>query len=86
MKEKIENVIKNIFSISLVTAILGGGVIFLMFVLALIIGGGTGEMLATSAADKIMPYFIRLASIAVLAGLVSIYINGKHSLSMSDKE
>ena len=86
MKEKIENLLKIIFSLTLVTAILGGGVIFLMFVMAIIIGGPNGEALATGAADTIMPYFIRLASISVLAGLLSMYIGGKHSLSMKDTD
>ncbi|OLS03206.1 hypothetical protein [Tissierella creatinophila] len=85
MKKKLETFIENIFSLSLIIAILGGGVIFLMFVIGLIIGGTKGEILAVNAAIKIMPYFIRLASIAVLSGLIWTYINGKHSLSMEDK-
>ena len=86
MKKNIENFIENIFSIALLIAILGGGVIFLMFVAALIMGGGSGEALATGASEKIMPYFIRLASLAILAGLVWMYIKGRHSLSMQDKD
>lgn len=84
MKENIQRFLRNIFSITLMIAIFGGGVIFIMFVVSLIIGGTSGESLALSAANYIMPVFIRLASIAVLSGLVWIYLKGRHSLSMED--
>lgn len=82
MKNKIENILEFIFSISLIIAILGGGVIFIMFVLALIIGGDRGGALAVNASKTIMPYFIRLSAIAVFSGLIRIYIKGEHELSM----
>ena len=85
MKNKIETIIENIFSLSLIVAILGGGIIFLMFVIGLIIGGANGELLAVNASTKIMPYFIRLASISVFSGLIWTYMKGQHSLSMEDK-
>lgn len=85
MKKKIEILIENIFSLSLIIAILGGGIIFSMFVIGLIIGGNNGELLAVNASTKVMPYFIRLASVAVFSGLIWTYMNGRHSLSMEDK-
>lgn len=84
MKKKILEIIKSLFSISLILAILGGGVIFLMFIIALIIGGSQGEYIAVNASDLIMPYFIKLAALAVLSGLLSIYIDGKHSLTLKE--
>lgn len=86
MKIKFQKIIDSIFSVSLVTAILGGGIIFLMFLMALIIGGASGEALATNASKVIMPYFIRIASLAVLCGLISIYISGKHPLSLNEEK
>lgn len=85
MREDINKVFETIFSISLIIAILGGGIIFLMFILAIIIGGGTGEVLATKASKEIMPYFIRSASIAITCGLLSFYISGDHALSLKEK-
>lgn len=84
MKKNIEKFLKATFSLALITAILGGGLIFLLFLVSLIMGGAGGESLATSAANDIMPIFIRLASVAILSGLAWIYLKGQHSLSMKD--
>lgn len=82
MKEKTQNIINRLFSLLITISIFGGGVIFLMYLIALIFGGNIGAKLATSASDIIMPHFIRIAAIAILFGLVSIYSNGIHSLSL----
>ena len=82
MKEKIDRVLRRLFSLFLVIAMLGGGIIFLMFLVALIVGGNLGASIAISAKETIMPYFIRSASISVLVGLISLYITGKHGLSL----
>lgn len=82
MKEKIDRVLRRLFSLFLVMAMLGGGIIFIMFLVALIVGGDLGESIAISARGTIMPFFIRSASISVLVGLISLYITGKHGLSL----
>lgn len=82
MKNKLECILKNIFSLFIIVAILGGGLIFIMFLVALIVGGDLGSSIAVSAKDVIMPYFIRFASIGVLAGLILSYIIGEHGLSL----
>lgn len=84
MKKKIEDIVESIFSLSLIIAIVGGGIIFLMFVAALIMGGASGEMIAVSASETIMPFFIRSASISILFGLIYVYISGEHALTMKD--
>lgn len=86
MKENIQKVVESIFSISLMISILGGGIVFLMFIIGIIIGGGTGEALAVKASKGVMPYFIRTATIAVLCGLISFYVTGKHTLSLEDEK
>ena len=85
MKDKLHNSASVVFSLFTITAIFGGGLIFAMFVGAIIIGGETGQMIATSAKNTVMPFFIRSASIGVFAGLISFYISGEHSLSL-DKD
>ncbi|WFA08099.1 hypothetical protein [Tissierella sp. Yu-01] len=84
MKEKSGNILNSIFSILILTAVLGGGIVFAMFILALIIGGNAGEILAVNAKDIVMPIFIRAAALAILSGLISSYIVGDHSLSIDD--
>lgn len=84
MKKKIESIVEAIFSLSLIIALIGGGIIFLMFIAALIMGGATGEMIAVGASESVMPYFIRAASISILSGLIYVYVSGEHALSMKD--
>ncbi|HLS52340.1 MAG TPA: hypothetical protein VK031_00065 [Tissierellaceae bacterium] len=86
MRKQIQKIVESIFSLSLIIAILGGGVIFCMFIIGIIIGGSTGESLAVSASKVVMPYFIRSAAIAVLCGLISFYTTGKHTLSLDEEE
>lgn len=86
MKAKLQKIIEALFSISLIIAILGGGIVFCMFIVAIIMGGASGEAMATSASKVIMPYFIRSASIAVLCGLISFYATGKHALSLEEEK
>lgn len=85
MKEKIHNTISSVFSFFIIIAIFGGGLVFAMFIVAIVMGGETGQQIALNAKNIVMPYFIRSASIGVLAGLISFYISGNHSLSF-DKD
>lgn len=86
MRKQIQKIVESIFSLSLIIAILGGGVIFTMFVIGIIVGGSTGESLAVSASSVVMPYFIRAAAIAMFCGLISFYITGQHTLSLEEEE
>lgn len=85
MREKLQNIVSAVFSVFTLIAILGGGVVFLMFVLSLVIGGETGEFIALSARKTVMPYFIRSATVGTLAGLISFYTTGLHALSIEKK-
>lgn len=82
MKENLLNILKSVFSIFILLSIFGGGFIFFIFLIGLIIGGDTGESLAVLASKTIMPYFIKMAAIGILSGLLSIYISREHHLSL----
>lgn len=58
-----------------------GLVVAVIFVVALVIGQDLGETLALLAGD-IMMWGIALAAVAVLAGLIYIYLDRSHSLLM----
>jgi len=82
IKKKLEDVLKSIFSIFIMIAMAGGAIIFLMFFVAIIMGGKGGEALAVSASKIYLPYFIKSASIAVISGLLLFYISDSHALSL----
>mgnify|MGYP000915483049 FL=1 len=86
MKASVKKIIMGIFSIFLIIAIAGGGVIFLMFLIGLIIAGPIGNSLALNAKNTVMPIIIRAATIAVFSGLIYYYLNGQHTLTMDDND
>lgn len=67
-------------------AVAGGALIFIMFMIALIVGGDAGSQLAVSAKGKYLPYFIKAAAIAVVSGLLVFYVGGSHTLSLSTEK
>lgn len=81
MFQKITTGMQTVYGwIALVTMALGFAV-FLMFCLALIIGGEGGAAVAT-AAGTIMGWGIRIAAIAILIGLISVYLKKDHTLNI----
>lgn len=82
MKDNFENFLSSTFSFFILLAIFGGGLVFILFVLALILGGQTGTNLAVSASTTIMPYFIKSAGISIIAGLLWIYSKKAHILTL----
>jgi hypothetical protein len=86
MRDRLEKIIESLFSIFLIIAIAGGGIVFLMFVIGIIVGGTTGNSLAVNANSVMLPIFIRSAAIAVLLGLIQHYVIGEHVLTMDEKD
>lgn len=82
--EKMIDLLRRVFSLFILLALLGGSLTFLIFMLALVIGGEMGGSMAVFASKTIMPYFIRLAALAMVVGLLVIYITGKHLLSLNE--
>lgn len=82
MREKLLNILEYIFSIAILIAVLGGGLVFLLHLIGLIIGGDTGSSISVFATRELMPYFIQTASLGMFAGLFTFYINKEHHLSL----
>jgi hypothetical protein len=61
-----------------------GLLVALLFLTGLIIGGTAGENLAV-VSGNLMTWSIRLATVAVLAGIINIYFSKRHTLTM-DKD
>ena len=85
MKEKLTNLLVNIFGVFVSISILGGVFVFASYVIGIIIGGDSGTALMVNAYTKWVPYFIKSATIAVMIGLIVFYVTGKHTLSLKDE-
>lgn len=82
-KQVFENLLRSIFSIFIMIAIAGGVITFLLFVVAIIMGGDAGGQLAVNIKNIYLPYFIKAASIGVISGLILFYVSDTHALSLS---
>lgn len=84
MRQKIEKILQKIYGITLTISFFAGLLPLVPFIVALFIGGGkggTGEMIATWLYKQYYPWVIALASIAILIGLVSMYVGKKEAFS-----
>ena len=81
MREKIYNALGKVYGIAMSIAFWGGVIPLLPFLLAIGIGGETGEAIALFLSKKYYPCVIALASFAVLIGLAAMYIGKIEALS-----
>lgn len=84
MREKVETVLQKIYGITLTISFFAGLLPLIPFVVAIIIGGGeggTGEAISTWLYKEYYPWVIALASIAILIGLIAMYVGKKEAFS-----
>ena len=81
MRDKIYNVTSKIYAIVISIAFWGGLLPLIPFIVAICIGGQTGEAISLFLYNQYYPWVIALASIAVIIGLIGMYIGGKEALS-----
>ena len=74
---KISSVLKTIFGYSIMLCLLLGGLTFLGYLVALIIGGDIASEICIFIYKKIFPYIITVSNISVLLGLIAMYLNGE---------
>lgn len=82
MKDKIYNLLNKIYGGAMMVAFFTGFIPVIPFIIAIIIGGTTGEAIALFMYNKVYPFSFVVASVAVLIGLLAMYIRGEKSLSV----
>ncbi len=84
MRQKVETALQKIYGITLMISFFAGLLPLIPFVVAIIIGGGeggTGEAISNWLYKQYYPWVIALASIAILIGLVAMYVGKKEAFS-----
>lgn len=84
MRQKVESILQKIYGITLTISFFAGLLPLIPFIIAIIIGGGeggTGEAIGTWLYKQYYPWVIALASIAILIGLVAMYVGKKEAFS-----
>lgn len=77
MRDKIYNVLNKIYGIAITVSLFAGFLPIFPFIVAIIIGGNTGANISVFLYKQYYPWVAVLASVAVLIGVVALYI-GKH--------
>lgn len=81
MREKIYVVLKKLYGITMTISFFGGVIPLAPFIMAMLFGGTTGETIALWLYHQYYPWIIALASIAVIVGLIAMYVNKQEALS-----
>ena len=81
MREKIYNILNRIYGATMFASFFGGVIPLIPFAIALIIGGTTGEAISLFLYKQYYPWIIALASIAVVIGLIAMYVGKQSALS-----
>lgn len=82
MREKIYSAMKKLYGMLMLIAFFGGFIPLIPFIAAIIIGGETGEAVSVFFYKQYYPWVIALASIAVIVGLIAMYIGKQEGLSV----
>ena len=82
MRKKIFNVLNRIYGIMMTASFFGGFLPLVPFIAALCIGGETGEKIAVFLKDKYYPWVIVAGCLAIVIGLVAMYVGKLEGLSV----
>ena len=85
MRQKIYEVLNKIYGILMTVSFFGGFLPLIPFVIAILIGGQTGEAIAVFLYKSYYPWVILLGSMAVLIGLVAKYVGKLEGLSVKSE-
>ena len=82
MRQKIYSVLQKIYGIAMTVSFFAGFLPLVPFVIAIIIGGETATSISVFLHKQYYPWVIALASVAVLIGLIAMYIGKLQGLSV----
>lgn len=82
MRKKIFNVLNKIYGILMTVSFFAGFLPLIPFVIAMIIGGPAAEAISVFLQKQYYPWVIICGSIAVVAGLIAMYVGKLESFSV----
>ncbi len=84
--KKIASVLRVIFGYGIMICLFAGGLTFFGYIAALIIGGDIAPIICEVIYKHIIPVIIKISTILVLLGLVTMYLNGEKALTSNKKK
>ena len=82
MRKKIVDILNKIYGVLMTISFFGGGLPLIPFIIALIIGGPTAEKISLFLYNDYYPWVIMAGSIAIVIGLIGMYIGKIEGLSI----
>ncbi len=82
MRKKFFNVLNKLYSILMTLSFFGGLLPLFPFLFALIIGGPLAETISVFLYKQYYPWVIIVGSIAIVAGLIAMYVGKLEALSI----
>lgn len=82
MRQKIYRALNKLYGILMTVSFFAGILPLFPFVAAIIIGGDTGANISTFLYKQVYPWIIALGSVAILIGLVAMYVGKIEGLSV----
>lgn len=82
MREKIFKILNKTYGMLMFISFFAGGLPLIPFIIALIAGGKTGEAISMFLIDEYYPWVIILGSIAIVIGLIAMYVGKLEGLSV----
>lgn len=82
MRKKIVDILNKIYGVLMTISFFGGGLPLIPFLIALIIGGPIAEKIALFLYNDYYPWIIMAGSIAIVIGLIGMYIGKIEGLSI----
>ena len=82
MREKLFNILNKAYGVLMTVSFFGGFLPLIPFVIAIIIGGETGEAIALFLYKQYYPWVILIGSVAVIIGVIAMYVGKLEGLSV----
>ena len=84
MRKKLFNILNKIYGILMSISFFAGFIPLIPFIFAIIVGGDLGEKISLFLYKEYYPWVIILGSIAIIIGLIAMYIGKLDSLSVKN--
>lgn len=84
MREKIYKILNKTYGIMMSISFFAGFIPFIPFIIAIIIGGTTGENIANFLYKEYYPWVIIIGSLSIVVGLIAMYIGKLEGLSVKN--
>lgn len=80
-----KNIFKILYGLAASISLFGGIIVFVILIIGMIVGAGQGESIMLSV-NHLVPILMKLAAIAILIGVIIMYITNNHSLTLKNEK